>query len=412
MKIVDNFRNTTKSTRSYSSRTTPLYHNCKLLAPDGELLCTIDRQKAAWYVKKGLGTEEVLESTYTVRLNFEPAGRAVGEIGEYYRSIKENRCVVCGETENLIRKNVIPHEYRKFFPNIMKEKTSHDVLLLCIPCHKRSNMSDLSIRRLLEKKCNAPISVDITTTDAAVDRKLINGKRLARALFKLDNIPEQRKNELRKLLENAYPGQEINEEFAQNLLTTEKTRFISSTKSHGELVVNRYKETEGLVKLETLWRCHFLDSMKPKFMPCLWDVNHNGNKLKIRADEGRVDISDLKIAGVDATVMRNQKTKDACQYVSNTSLSDPKDDLSLDCESFHSAKDSIADNDLDVTLTEDRFFTDATSARSFYETVRSDGSTLDDFQSFTSSSADLTLYDSDKSDLLNLSADSDTEVDD
>lgn len=33
---------------SYSTRKTPLYDNCYLEAPDGELLCTCDRKKAQW----------------------------------------------------------------------------------------------------------------------------------------------------------------------------------------------------------------------------------------------------------------------------------------------------------------------------------------------------------------------------
>lgn len=41
--------------RSYSTRQSPLYHNCKLQAPDGQLLCTCDEKKANWYMDKELG---------------------------------------------------------------------------------------------------------------------------------------------------------------------------------------------------------------------------------------------------------------------------------------------------------------------------------------------------------------------
>ena len=47
-----------------------------------------------------------------VRLRFEPAGRPV-EDGIYYIQEKENKCVVCGsETDNNIRKNIIPQVSR------------------------------------------------------------------------------------------------------------------------------------------------------------------------------------------------------------------------------------------------------------------------------------------------------------
>lgn len=56
------------------------------------------------------------ETPFTVRLNFEPAGRARGDTGKYYQTPKINQCVVCGDTQHYIRKNVIPREYRKYFP--------------------------------------------------------------------------------------------------------------------------------------------------------------------------------------------------------------------------------------------------------------------------------------------------------
>lgn len=67
------------------------------------------------YVEKDIGIL-ISEDPFTVRLKFEPAGRAVGETGEYYRTPKSNQCVVCGESEKYIRKNVVPREYRKYFP--------------------------------------------------------------------------------------------------------------------------------------------------------------------------------------------------------------------------------------------------------------------------------------------------------
>ena len=47
---------------------------------------------------------------------------------------------------------------------------------------------------------------------------------------------------------------------------------------HAEVVVKRIRETEGvtgLIAFQTRWRQHFLDSMKPRFLPDLWSVNHN-----------------------------------------------------------------------------------------------------------------------------------------
>lgn len=102
-------------TRNISTRTRALYDNCNLQSPDGELLCTIDAKKVQWYVDQSLG-EITSKTPLTVRLNFEPSGRAVGEVGRYYQNPKENRCVVCGRRDPLSRKNIVPREYRKHFP--------------------------------------------------------------------------------------------------------------------------------------------------------------------------------------------------------------------------------------------------------------------------------------------------------
>ena len=47
-----------------------------------------------------------------VKLFFEPANRP-SEDSEYYRLPKKNMCVVCGRDEHMLRKNVVPVEYRK-----------------------------------------------------------------------------------------------------------------------------------------------------------------------------------------------------------------------------------------------------------------------------------------------------------
>lgn len=55
----------------------------------------------------------VSASPMTVQLQFEPAGRP-NEDRRYYLKQKENICVVCGTEKNCVRKNIVPHEYRKY----------------------------------------------------------------------------------------------------------------------------------------------------------------------------------------------------------------------------------------------------------------------------------------------------------
>lgn len=170
-------------------------------APDGEQLCTCAKSKANWYLEKGLGTL-ISNEPFTVRLNFEPSNRSTKDsINQYYREVKVNRCAVCGEPENYVRKNIVPREYRRYFPESMKSHSSHDVLLLCSLCHQRSNASDMRMREKLAIECNAPFSTKDGCNRTVDVPQLREFKSISRALlYQRENLPEERL----KLLEQKF----------------------------------------------------------------------------------------------------------------------------------------------------------------------------------------------------------------
>ena len=95
---------------------------------------------------------------YTVQLNFEPAGKP-GTEDYYYLNFKDNICVVCGSDESYMRKNVVPHDYRRYFPLVMKDHHSHHILLTCPRCHSLANFFDDQLRKELVTKYNAPLGL-------------------------------------------------------------------------------------------------------------------------------------------------------------------------------------------------------------------------------------------------------------
>ncbi|XP_017686198.1 PREDICTED: exonuclease 3'-5' domain-containing protein 2 isoform X2 [Lepidothrix coronata] len=212
----------------YSARKSPLYDNCFLHAPDGQPLCTCDRKKAQWYLDKGIG-ELVSTDPFVVKLRFEPSGRPESQV-DYYLTVKENLCVVCGKRESYIRKNVVPHEYRRHFPIQMKDHNSHDVLLLCTSCHAISNYYDNHLKQQLAEEFGAPIGSE-------------EGVRLL-------------EDPLRRICNESYMP-------------------------HGLKVVQCFAKggLRSLMQLERRWRQHFLDSMQPKHLPEQWSVDHNHMKL-------------------------------------------------------------------------------------------------------------------------------------
>ncbi|XP_013822706.1 PREDICTED: exonuclease 3'-5' domain-containing protein 2 isoform X1 [Capra hircus] len=282
----------------YSARKSPLYDNCFLHAPDGQPLCTCDRRKAQWYLDKGIG-ELVSEEPFVVKLQFEPAGRPESP-GDYYLMVKENLCVVCGKKDSYIRKNVIPHEYRKHFPIEMKDHNSHDVLLLCTSCHAISNYYDNHLKQQLAREFQAPIGSEegLRLLEDPERRQVRSG---ARALLNAESLPAHRKEELLQALREFYRTDTVTEEMLQEAASLETRRkssgqhrtvcgFASFPVSrisnenyvpHGLKVVQRHTQggLRSLMQLESRWRQHFLDSMQPRHLPQQWSVDHNHQKL-------------------------------------------------------------------------------------------------------------------------------------
>ncbi|KAI5635839.1 3'-5' exonuclease domain-containing protein [Phthorimaea operculella] len=331
----------------HAMRKKPLYENCTMQAPDGDMLNTCDSKKAQWYLDKGLA-DFISDNPLVIRLRFEPSGRCINNESEkIYMIYKENQCVVCGRRDSYIRKNVVPREYKTCFPDVMKEHSSHDVVLLCVSCHVTSNTRDQAVRDHLAKLCNAPlmkldnknyqdyrerkalahdvvllcVSCHVTsnTRDQAVRdhlAKLCNAplmkldnknyqdyrekkkiRSYARVLLSNKNLPDARKEEIAKLILPYFPGrdevtQELLEEAANMDLSIEED---PDYESHGQKVTDYFlREDGGLLKLEEIWRQHFLDSMKPKFMPELWSIKHNEERLRVKYEEGRITDEDVK----------------------------------------------------------------------------------------------------------------------
>lgn len=266
----------------YSARKSPLYDNCFLQAPDGQPLCTCDKKKAKWYLDKGIG-ELVSENPFIVRLLFEPSGRPDSQ-QDYYLTAKENLCVVCGKADSYIRKNIVPHEYRRHFPTEMKDHNSHDILLLCTSCHAASNVHDGFLKQNLAEEFSAPQGCEegVRLLEDSDRRKV---RSAARALLSArDGLPESRRAELEEMIKNYLNmthDETLTLDTVNQAASLETRIFNESYIPHGLKVVRAYAERglKGLMELERCWRQHFLSSMRPRHLPPLWSVDHNHSKF-------------------------------------------------------------------------------------------------------------------------------------
>ncbi|XP_018521754.1 exonuclease 3'-5' domain-containing protein 2 isoform X1 [Lates calcarifer] len=266
----------------YSARKSPLYDNCFLHAPDGQPLCTCDKKKARWYLDKGIGVLQS-EDPFVVRLLFEPSGRPDSQ-QDYYLTAKENLCVVCGKADSYIRKNIVPHEYRRHFPTEMKDHNSHDILLLCTSCHAASNVHDGFLKQQLAEEFAAPQGCEegVRLLEDS-DRRRVRSA--ARALLTAkDGLPEQRREELQDLIKgflNMNEKEELTNEALTQAAGLETRIFNEAYVPHGLKVVRAHAEQglRGLMDLERRWRQHFLTTMRPHHLPPLWSVDHNHSKF-------------------------------------------------------------------------------------------------------------------------------------
>ena len=260
-----------------------------MLAPDGELLCTCDPGKAMWYVNKELGFL-ISEDPLVVQLKFEPAGRpnAEGPDGIFYLQERINQCVVCGKEDSYIRKNIVPHEYRKHFPNILKSHQSHDVVLLCVDCHQTSNIQDNVFRQKMAEEFDAPLGCE-TDIKMSVDSNLKKVRNAAGALYKSrEKLPPQRLHHLENVLKEHFKCDVLSDELIKSAYDLDVNILNENYFPHGLKVYLAYKKI-GLINLETRWREWFLDSMSPKFMPDNWSITHNHTKLKIKMERYPLD---------------------------------------------------------------------------------------------------------------------------
>lgn len=112
-----------------------------------------------------------------------------------------------------------------FFPVVMKDHTSHDVLLMCVRCHQISNVSDQKIREKLAIQCGAPLKAQDGGAKAITVPRFRQLKSISRALlYQRDRIPEQRQNELREKFKELCPEiQEITDDDLESFVDIETT---------------------------------------------------------------------------------------------------------------------------------------------------------------------------------------------
>lgn len=212
----------------------PVYHNCRIYANDGRLLCYCDKRKLEWYLQRDLA-KIIEENPPAIMLLFEPKGRPEDEGNDFYIQSKKNICVGCGEGNHYLRYRIIPSCYRIHFPEHLKSHRSHDIVLVCVDCHEKAHSAAEKYKKKVASEFGIPLFVHkVVDSNEELDdsgcgtsvMKLADGgvsplelRTAAMALLRHGpRMPAKRCEELKEVVKKYYGGREITEEDLQKAL--------------------------------------------------------------------------------------------------------------------------------------------------------------------------------------------------
>jgi hypothetical protein len=243
---------------------TDAYSNWLMVGPDGVEMCRCAEKRAKWYLDRELA-EVVSQDPPTIQLKFKP--KANGNQGdEFSLAPKQNVCVVCGTEEDLTKHHIVPSMYRKHFPVKAKERSAHDVVVICIPCHEEYEAEATKLKKDIGIEYDARDNVAPLTQER---RDLYHLVKLCKTLHRnSDLIPSDRQEEIRAQIASLFGKIPTTQEF-ENLVNSE----VGITRNDpGKPVVEKVLSSGDLENFVKRWRQHFLDVAQPRFMPEYWSI--------------------------------------------------------------------------------------------------------------------------------------------
>ncbi|OMO93706.1 hypothetical protein CCACVL1_06374 [Corchorus capsularis] len=251
----------------------PVYHNCRIYANDGRLLCYCDRRKLEWYLRRDLA-KLVEDDPPAIMLLFEPKGRPEDEDNDFYIQSKKNICVSCGEGNHYLRYRIIPSCYRVHFPEHLKSHRSHDIVLLCVDCHEKAHAAAEKYKKRISGEFGIPLYVRKVVDSDQVP--IITGssdsmnfedsgvsplqlRTAAKALLRHGpEMPTGRREELTQIVRTYYGGREISKEDLERALVVgmspherrrlEKKKGLSSKRSK-RILPDKEQENSKVTKI-------------------------------------------------------------------------------------------------------------------------------------------------------------------
>jgi hypothetical protein len=220
------------------------YGNHKMYSIKDKFLAHVDTKRMNWYLDRDLA---VMLNEKDFKLTFKSKGNK--SRGKYYSLELKNICVICGNKEQLTKHHVVPSQYRKYLPLEYKSKSSFDVLCVCIDCHHSYEISADELKSQLLMKYGL--------SDHNKDVNKI--KSLHTTLNRhSEYLPDDKRSEMVEYLEGYF------DKSIEEILEDDSLCDFESTTALFMKNITDYKS------FVIMWREHFIDNAKPKFLPQEW----------------------------------------------------------------------------------------------------------------------------------------------
>lgn len=245
------------------------YDNCLIESPDGTPLSRCQRHRLSWYLSRNLA-QKIDENT--IRLYNEPKGFICRQEAT---EKKYNICVVCGCTEKLTMHHIIPVCFRNAMPVEWRSGPAlyHDVMVLCNNCHNTYECAANQLKNKMAKDFGIlPQGHGITfykerNTMRFYAKCLLNIPYTKKTRNKFIPSEDKKKEYLEQITK--YIGHEPSTEELIEISAWQNYIKSPDYTPFGKYIVDRM----DLSELVLMWRKHFLDVMKPKFLPSYWQWN-------------------------------------------------------------------------------------------------------------------------------------------
>lgn len=252
---------------------------------DSYHMFTTSSRKVKWYLDRNLA--EIIAPN-KIRLKFKTKGRGFSEHEVFGKLPRINRCVVCGEENNLQRHHVVPYHYRKFMPLKYKSRNHHDVVLICRKHHEEYEQ----LAKFYKNQIAEHFEVDsieimnakqITFMVDELKDQFKAMKLLDTLLNRYNVIPIERVEwiaaELKKtiginVLKMSFEEIEEMHIKTDKLIKTKKNEMMNVENFyHGKAVIDKFESSKDFETFIRGWRVHFIKNMSPLYMPEGWSLD-------------------------------------------------------------------------------------------------------------------------------------------